>query len=61
MIIACKAFSPRLVYRGKYIKAAFLYTILQSISIITHCKISPATIGKCDIGPLDTFVLYTSS
>lgn len=49
MIIACKAFYPRLVYRGKYIKATFLYTILQSISIITHCKMSPAALGKCVI------------
>lgn len=49
MIIACKAFSPHLVYRGKYITAAFSYTILQSNNIITHCKISPAAMGKCVI------------
>lgn len=45
MIIACKAFSPYLVCRGKYITAALSYTILQPISIITHCKISPAALG----------------
>lgn len=38
---------PLLVYRGKYIKAELLYTILQSISIITHCKINPGAEEKC--------------